>query len=352
MTGGFHLNKACLAVMIFCVANQVVEATTPSIELPTDELITDAERHDHALRPEVGKPQRPEPATEENSDLGKPFWEWNHITDDWGGWRPKLDDAGIVIDADLTLDYSRNLRGGNGHGESLRHLFNFNLTLDTERMGLWSGGTAFFNFQNHNGPQGSEETGDIQGISGIDADGRTQLAELWYEHSFLDGALRIKLGKIDANSEFAFVEHGGEFLNASFGVSPTLMGLPTYPDPAGGIVVFIQPCELLYVGLGLFDGAAQEGITTGSRGIKTFLGDPSDLFLIGEVGLTWSIGEEPLAGRAAIGFWRHTGTFDRLAGGTESGTQGVYLIIDQQLCRENPGDEEDAQGLAMFFQYG
>ena len=332
----------------FAVASVV--AQEPALEL----MLTDAERHEHSARPQVGTPQRPELSNAENSDAGKPVWEWDHLTGDWGGLRPTLDDRGIVIDADITIDWSKNLRGGlNNNGDSFRHLFNFNLTLDTERLGFWPGGVVFFNFQNHNGENGTEEeVGDLQGYSNIDADGRTQLSELWYEQTLFEGVLRLKLGKIDANSEFAFVDHGGEFLNSSFGFSPTILGITSYPDPAGGLVVFVQPCEFLYAGFGVFDGAAQEGITTGSRGIKTLFGDPADLFLIGEIGVTWTLGDAALAGRAAVGFWRHTGTFERLAGGNENGTEGFYIVADQQICRENPADDEDSQGLGFFFQYG
>ena len=65
-------------------------------------------------------------------------------------------------------------------------------------------------------------------LQNADADGRTQIAELWYQQLFLDQKVRVKVGK-DANSEFAVPQNGVAFLNSSFGHSPTI-AMPTYPD--------------------------------------------------------------------------------------------------------------------------
>ncbi len=332
--------------------DETTSTTIVELDHPTPGTeLSDADRHEHPPRPEVGKPQRPEPSSPDNIDTGRPFHEWRHLTDDWAGLRPQLDDAGVVLEADITIDWSVNLHGGRGtNGAAYRHLLNISLTLDTGRLGLWDGGTFFCNFQNQNGANGTDKLGDIQGYSNIDGDGRTQIAELWYEQSAFDGALRLKLGKIDANSEFAFVEHGGEFLNSSFGFSPTILGLTTFPDPSTGLVVFIQPSESFYACFGLFDGAAQEGVATGKRGPSTLLGSPADLFLIGELGARWTLGELP--GRAALGLWHHTGTFERFRGGADHGSGGLYIVLDQLMTRENPGDKDDGQGLGFFLQYG
>lgn len=274
-------------------------------------------------------------------------------TGDWLGGRTWLVDRGISIDLSLVVDYSRQLRGGIRYSDAFRHLLSFGAAIETEPLFGWEGGTLFIGFQTLNGRNGSEFlTGDLQGIGNIDADGLTQLSELWYEQRALDEKLRIKLGKVDANSEFAYVENGLEFINSSPGCSPTILGFPTYPDPATSVNVFLYPNESLYLGVGIYDGATQHGGygRTGNRGPSTFLGEPSDLFLIGEAGIKWTVGTLP--GRLGIGAWRHTGDFDRFDGGSESGTSGFYAVLDQRLWAENPGDEEDTQGIGLFAQYG
>jgi porin len=310
-----------------------------------------ARRFGPTTRPDMPDAQKPPLSTPENVDTNKPPTSWQRATDDWSGIRPRLDDKGIVLQASLATDYSQNLRGGvNTNGGDFRHLFNANVTLDADRLFGHAGGTFFVNFQTQNGPDTSD-AGDIQGYTNIAADGRTQLSELWYEQSALEGAFRVKVGKIDANSELAFAENAGEFLNSSMGVSPTILGLPTYPDPAFGVNVYVAPTEAVYVALGLFDGAAQEGIPTGSRGPKTLFGGPSDLFVIGEVGLKWDAGQRR-DGRVGVGVWHHTGTFDRFDGGIKSGTDGFYIVVDQTLWCVHPDDDTDGRGIGAYLQYG
>ena len=325
---------------------------------PVDRVVTvipeDQRHQSHSGKPQVPQPQRPVMSTEKNVDTGREPHEWQHLTDDWGGARPWLDDHGFVIESSLTFDWSSNWHGGaNTNGSSFRHLFLFDITIDTERLFGLPGGTVFMDFMNQNGEDGSQDTGDFQAYSNIDADGRTQIAELWYEHVFLDGKLRVKVGKVEANAEFAYTDNGGEFLNSSMGFSPTIFVLPTYPDPSMAIVVFAYPTDNLYAGVGIFDGAAVEDFMTGTRGPSTFFeSSPADMFVIGEAGITWQWGEG-LAGRLAAGGWGHNGSFERFDGtGNESGTAGFYFLADQTLWREDPSDEDNEQGIGVFLQFG
>jgi carbohydrate-selective porin OprB len=302
-------------------------------------------------RPQQPQPQHPPPSTPENVDTGKPFSEWQRLTDDWFGWRPKLDDRGITVQASLAIDIGKAFRGGTdtaGVGSS--YLFNLNVTVDTQRLLAWKGGTVFINFRNQDGKHHSLD-GAFQTTSHIETPERTEISEFWYEQVLFDGRLRLKAGKIDANTEFAFVSNGAEFLNDSMSYSPTIRDFPTDPDPATGIVTFVYPNEHLYAGLGVLDGAGHEGVNTGTQGPATFFGAPSDLFMIGEAGLKWSA-EGRRDGRLGLGAWHHTGSFSRFDGGHDSGTSGVYLVLDQILWREHPEEKDDQRGVAMYFQYG
>lgn len=267
------------------------------------------------------------------------------------GTREALAEEGLSLEAGLTADLSKNVSGGVNPAGTFRHLFGFNTAFDLDKLAGLEGATFFLGFHTQEGQDGSEETGDLQAYSNIDSDDFTALYEVWYEQVFLGGDLRFKLGKIDANSEFAFVDFGGDFIHSSPGFSPTLFTLPTYPDPAFGAVAFVGENEGAYAGLGVFDGALQEGVPTGTRGPKTLFGDPADLFFIGEAGTRWGGGGGLLPGRVALGVWHHTGTFATFAGGTRSGATGFFLVFDQLLYEENSG-ADDGQGLGLFAQLG
>lgn len=264
--------------------------------------------------------------------------------------RARLASEGLTFEAVLTADLSKNISGGASKAGTFRHLFDFSIELDLGRAAGIEGGSFVADFQTKEGQDGSVETGDLQAYSNIDGPDFTALYEVWYQHVFEDAGVQIKAGKIDANSEFAFVEYGGEFIHSSPGFSPTLFVLPTYPDPSFGAVGFVGEGDGFYAGLGVFDGALQEGISTGTRGPSTLFGDPADLFWIGEVGIAWG-GSDALPGRIAGGLWHHTGSFARFSGGTESGATGAYLVFDQLLHKEEQ-DPDDTQGLGLFAQLG
>lgn len=284
------------------------------------------------------------------------FWERERLLDDVDGIRPWLTDAyGLTIEPWVAIDYSKVVRGGlDTEGDAFRHVFGLDLTWETESLLGWQGGTFFLEFLNQNGQSGSDEVGDFQGVGNWDADGRTQIAEIWFRQSLFEDRLAIKVGKIDANADFAYTDYASEFINGSASTLPTNPLFPTYPDSAFGVDVFVNPVEWLYAGAGLFDGALGEGVPTGSRGPDTLFDEPADLYLMGEVGVTWTLGEgggDAGDGRAAVGAWHHTGTLAEWAGGEADGTHGFYVLAEQTVWRENPDREGDEQGLGVFAQY-
>ena len=267
------------------------------------------------------------------------------------------DSLPFEIEASLVLDGSQRISGGRpGRRNVVRNLFELSLSAPTEPLIGWEGGSFQVTFQNQAGRNGSDMIGDLQGFSNIDSDGRTQISEVWIRQTFGDGRWRLRIGKIDANSQFAFVEHGQAFLNSSMGVSPTIFTMPTYPNPAFGATAFFQPDMGFYAGLGLFDGAGVLGIPTGSRGLDSLL-QGSRFFLIGETGLRWDLatdaepGEPQFPGRLGVGAWHHNGSFARFDGSLQSGTGGLFVVLDQLVLRESL-DETGQQGVGVFAQYG
>lgn len=308
------------------------------------------------LELDLPKPPTPEPVTPGAGDWfgGKPWWEWSSATGNWGGVRTKLDDHGLALAGSYVLDWSSVWSGGLQRRASTRSLTDFNLTLDTQKfMGL-EGGTFFLDLYSTDGRGGSEHTGGFTGMSNIATDENLdQVAEVWYEQWLFDKRARLKLGKVDANSEFAFVEAGGTFMNSAVGVSPPIFVLPTYPDPATSVNIFVYPTDQIYVGFGVYDGATADGFGTGGRGPATFFSDSrsDSWFFIGEAGLTWKSLGSMGKGRLAAGGWGHTADFARFDGGLERGTQGFYVSGEQQVIAKQASEEDLEQGLFVFAKY-
>jgi len=286
---------------------------------------------------------------------GKPFWEWDRLTGNWGGLRTKMEDAGFTLSASLTLDWSSVWSGGVNKTAHSRTLWDVNLNIDLEKAVGLTGGTIFFDFQSADGRGGAADAGSFQLFSNIETPGnRDQISELWYEQKLFDDVLRVKAGKMNANAEFDFTDAAAGFMNGSAGTSPSIVGIPCYPDPAVGVAVFVYPLERLYIGGGVYDGATIDGISTGNHSPETFFNDDasSAWFWIGEVGFSWNEVGPMGGGRVAAGAWHHTADFTTFDGNPESSTQGLYALAEQQVWRWAKEGDDAERGAFVFAQAG
>jgi len=341
---------------LLCVAIWPVYAQ----ESEDHQTIEEVHKHGPHHRPGLPGPQRITEELRTPNGFNKPWWKWEHATGDWGGGRPWFDERGITLEVGYSANFFYNLRGGlnTSDADQYRGILDLSLTIDTEVIGLWESGTFFLDFQQIHGRDISERhVGDIQALNNADAPDRTQLAEFWYEHSRFDGKMRFKLGKMDANADFAYVEYGLEHIHSSAGFMPTIP-LTTFPDPALGAAVFVEPTDSFFFGAGIYDGHGE-----GNRGgFETAFHGPDSSVTIFEVGFrpTLEMADQQLPGTYRAGGWYHSDSwdvfFDDLDGErsprTHRGNAGVYLNLDQLLYRENPELEDDQQGLGAFFQFG
>ncbi len=289
-----------------------------------------------------------------------PWWTWQRATGDWDGARNALDDAGIAFAGSLISEWSDVFRGGIDQKSAFRFLLDLNLSLDLSKLAGIEGGSVFLDFQTADAGSGAQFYGEFQTYSNIAIDGSiTQLSQAYYEQWLFDRALRVKVGKVDANTEFAYIASAGGFINASSGFTPTIFALPTYPNASTSVNLFVYPSEHTYLGAGVYDGAtAVDGVPTGSRGPSTFFSDDEsdDWFFIAEAGVTLESFGSMNDARAAVGGWWHTGDFTAFSGGNEDGAGGFYALAEARVWGPQ-AEESDAacpccDGLFVFAQYG
>jgi len=296
----------------------------------------------------------PLPLAERDWFGGKSIFDWQHVTGDWGGLRTTLSDHGINFAGSFNFDYAAVLSGPGTNKPLYLQLLDVNLTVDTEALWGHKGGTIFIDFYSSN-RNGEGSPGDAQGFSNFGVDkGLDQIAQFWYEQRLLGDMLRVKAGKIDANAEFGFVGNAGDFIRPGATLTAANPVMPTMPDPATGVVLFVYPTEWLYAGFGFFDGASHAGPRTGERGPSTFFSDSknNDWYFIGEAGLTAKkIGPFHNA-RIAAGGWGHTGEFDRFDGSSTDGARGFYAVAEAMIWKTDPENEDDTRGLNIFCLFG
>ena len=312
--------------------------------------------HGHPRRPEgmIDPIRLPRVSAEGDSAIER-WLSGERLTGEWMGARSWLRDRGVELEGSYTSDLSRPFRGGVHQDTAYRHWVDLNGTFDLEKFVSLPVGTVFFDAYSIWGDFGSRDTGDFQFYSNIDNpnDRKFQLAELWWQKTFFDGLVRIKLGKFDANSEFALVDAGGDFINSSAGMSPTIFTMVTYPDPGTGALAFVDPEGPFYAGVGVFDGAtAATGAKIGKRGPKTFFQDSSDHFVIGELGANWHEDARFGPGRVAAGPWYHSAQFERWDGSSAGQTGGFFALFEQRIFDLEPERDESTRDVRIFGQYG
>ncbi len=264
-------------------------------------------------------------------------------------WRMLVGRPGIAFAAEEITDASSGTSAMSG-AHSLRTHSNVELTLDLERMIGVRGLTVYAQHKTRTGRDGSGEAGFVQNFSNIDADNFRSFGEILVEQRLFQDRLRIKAGRLDFNTEFAGTDHGGSFLNAAMGFSPSIVAAPTFPLPTSGANVFVTPRKNLTVGAGVFNGL--DGAPAPAGG--------SSRFQIAQANQQWSVGGAGLPGRVGIGAWRHTGLFASVDAAEDAepdlkGTRGWYATLDQTLWQgaQREGEKDEARpSVAMFAQFG
>lgn len=288
-------------------------------------------------------PEEPQKAEVEETAVHK-WLNGSYATGGWFGARPLLEEHGVTVNSSLLYSPFGMTRGGmadqvGGKGYSL---YNLSVTVDTEKAGMWKGGTFYALYQNKRGMGlAGRAMGDYQVFDGWDFREMSQISEYWYQQKLFKDKLRLKFGKQDANMDFCFLNSGFDFMNLSHSVNPTVP-IPTYPDQAFGFVAEIAPKEWISL----------------KNGIYSKFGVP---FNISEIELKPMIKKMP--GRYILGAWEMSDSsgMDIPSGVDEYGAAyyrnfnrnfGAYAGFEQMVYKENKNDEKDMQGLIVFAQTG
>ncbi|MDQ7001656.1 MAG: carbohydrate porin [Ghiorsea sp.] len=262
---------------------------------------------------------------------------WPGITGEWGGARDAMEESGVSIEAVYTGEFARNFDAnavtGNGQKKTIYHTnIDITLTLDTEKMGLWSGGTFFVYGLGNTGAAPTAYTGDLQGYSNIEAPHNWLLYEAWFEQQFGDVG-SLLMGLHDMNSEFYTSDYASLFLQSSFGIGPTVSGnIPVSIFPKAGLSARLKmtPTEHMYIQGAVYDG------NPATRGFRAGEGK----MYIAESGLSSE------SGTYKVGYWKHTAAV-AFGANNFANNNGIYGVIDQQIATLD-GDGS----IGWFLQYG
>lgn len=274
-----------------------------------------------------------------------------------------LAERGVEYSLSLTNIYQRSVRGGAGNRrEQFTGSYDIELAADLSEL-LGIGNAGLYVRGEGSWPRTDIDAASIDSLFGVngDAGGRRSLdvTEFWYEQSFNDGELLLRLGKFDITGGFQchgcpFSFDGNlyandettQFTNAALVNNAAI----PFPDNGLGAIVHWHPAKRWYFSIGVIDAMADSSET----GFRTAFHDQDYFFYILEAGTNRQLDSNngPLCGTYRIGMWN-----DPRPKGNSASTElyrddtGFYANFDQMLVKENR-DSDDAQGLSVFGRYG
>ncbi len=194
---------------------------------------------------------------------GASFWSdlWTRDTllGDMGGLRTKLAQAGITFNLQEQSEVLGNVSGGIRRGADYDGLTTMSVSVDTDKALHWPGGTFFASaLQIHGRNLSADYLGNLQTVSGIEAQRTTRLWELWYMQTFLQNKADIKVGQQSLDQEFIVSQYAEPYLNTMTGwpmvpSADLYAGGPAYPLSSLGVRARAHLNSSLTVLGGVFD---------------------------------------------------------------------------------------------------
>lgn len=255
--------------------------------------------------------------------------------------REALDARGISISGFAQLDGSHVLSGGVPHPLALdvQRLLDLSVTIDTDKLLGWRGGTLFLDAQSHSGASViPHQVPAIADPDNMDAYAQTSVDRAWFEQDLFAHRVRVQVGLMYVDDRFFTVPFGENFVSLDFSsdASISTFVLPTYPKGAWGADVLAHPLPRVSVSLGAF------------RDRETELPyQPGGDLIISEEAVHGRWYGMPV--RLQVGGWIDTGRFVRFAGGVKHRAAGAYLVASGRLWRAPGGGH---RGIGAFIQYG
>ena len=285
--------------------------------------------------------------------------EW--IAPKWfNEWHDGLANKGLNFGAIWIGDNIGNITGGTSRGGIHFGRFDLSVDADLEKLVGWDGLKFYANTYHLYGRGLSRNyIHNFATISEIEALPESRLYNAWFEQSFFNGRLSIKVGQQPADVEFFDSQTDDLFINGTFGwpaikANNLPAGGPAPPIAVPGIRVKAQVADKVTVFGAVFNGnpaAPGDGDPQlrDNHGLAFRVNDPP--WVIGQVRFDYDLnfGGRTLPGNFTPGAWRHYGDFDSqrftaeglsIADPDGSGhpaklrrNYGIFAVVEQVLYR-------------------
>jgi porin len=291
-----------------------------------------------------------------------------HLLGDWWGARTYLENQGIYLSFDALTEFAGNVSGGVKQGATFANQAAFGFDVDWQRLAGIPGFSTHMIIVNRSGANDSALFGDnllpVQEIFGAGGNVALHLVSAYAQEKLFDGRLDLAAGRMNVENDFASSPLYCNYMNNALCGDPKALpggdiGHSAYPDGVWGGRVRVRPTQETYITTGVYEVSQGLYGDDWRTGWEFDGAQDSGVYVPVEVGFEPRLGEAKLPGHYKIGFgYDSSNTFTNFSAAlttrsgtpapTHTGNTQVWVLADQMLVRQGPGDQDGIIVLGGF----
>lgn len=290
---------------------------------------------------------------------------------DWNNPQTRLSQDGINIQVDALTEFAGNVAGGTKQGATFANQVGLQADVNWERLAQIVGLSTHVIMVNRSGSSASALFGDhlspVQEVYGSGGNVAVHLVSAYAQETLRDGRFDVAIGRMNVENDFANSPLYCNFMNNGLCGDPKALpagdiGHSAYPDAVWAARLRVRPLPDLYLQAGLYETTqGLYGNANYRSGFKFSTAQDSGVYLPLEVGWSPSVGPDRMPGhyKVGVGYDSSHGYQDftnplATAGipgyvsHTRQGNTQAWVLADQMLYRNGPGDTDGITALAGF----
>lgn len=289
-----------------------------------------------------------------------------HLLGDWGGIRPQLESRGIYLQFGAIAEFAGNT-GGVQQGATSANQIAISADIDWQHLAGLTGFSTHVIFVNRSGASDSHLFGDnvspVQEIFGAGGNVAVHLVSAYAEQSLFGRRLDIAAGWMNVENDFASSPLYCNYMNNALCGDPKALpggdiGHSAYPDAVWGGRVRLRPTPSTYVTAGVYEVNQDLYSNADRSGFEFGVPRDSGVYVPVQIGYEPQIGPDRLPGHYVVGFGYDSSKFKSFADALpaslgqstppHNGNTQFWLLADQMLIRNGPGDQDGLIALGGF----
>lgn len=286
-----------------------------------------------------------------------------HLLGDIGGLRTRLEDHGVYPLLDGITEFAGNVSGGTRKGATFANQVALEADIDWQRLAGVTGLSTHVIAVNRSGSNTSRLFGDnllpVQEIYGAGGNVAVHLVSAYAQWTASDRVLDIAVGRMNVENDFASSPLYCNYMNNALCGDPKALpggdiGHSAYPDAVWAARVRARPTLTTYVQTGVYEvNQGLYGYANFRTGFKFDASQDSGVYVPVEVAYEPLVGAGKMPGHYKVGFGydsssnfkdfatalsatANTSTGATLS--TRTGNTQVWVLADQMVVRQKPGD--------------